>query len=134
MRLSPERFGIRTGEIMEVYQRSVSSGQVDLIDISLWDVDRRLDTEGFEGRSLTDIFAELPRGDVRLGVAGKIHDPADVQRVLDAGVDIAVLGRVAIMHHDYPQLLQRDQGFVPRRPPVHPDVLAAEGVSDKFVT
>jgi len=134
VRLSPERFGIRTAEIVELYQRLVASGQVDLIDMSLWDVDRRLDTVGFEGRSLTEIFAELPRDGVRLGVAGKIHDPADVQRVLDAGADIAVLGRVAILHHDYPQLLKRENGFVPRRPPVRPEVLAAEGVSPKFFT
>ncbi len=133
VRLSPERFGIRTAEIVEVYQRLVASGQVDLIDMSLWDVDRQLDEAGFEGRTLTGIFAELPRGNVRLGVAGKIHDLADVQRVLDAGVDIAVLGRVAILHHDYPQLLKTDSGFVPRRPPVSPDVLMAEGVSPKFV-
>lgn len=133
VRLSPERFGIRTAEIVEVYQRLVSSGQVDLIDMSLWDVNRRLDTEGFEGRGLMEIFAEQPRGDVRLGAAGKIHDPADVQRVLDAGVDIAVLGRVAILHHNYPQLLEHDAGFVPRRPPVAPDLLMAEGVSPTFV-
>ena len=134
VRLSPERFGIRTGEIVEVYQRLVASGQVDLIDMSLWDVERRLPDGEFEGRSLTEIFAELPRGDVRLGVAGKIHDPADIRRVLDAGVDIAVLGRVAILHHDYPQLLEEDEAFVPRRPPVTPDVLLSEGVSSTFVT
>lgn len=133
VRLSPERFGMRTTEIVEVYQRLVASGQVDMIDMSLWDVDRRLDTEGFEGRSLTEIFAELPRGEVRLGVAGKIHDPGDVRRVLDAGVDIAVLGRVAILHHDYPHRMQSSEGFVPRRPPVAPDLLVAEGVSLKFV-
>ena len=134
VRLSPERFGIRTEEIVEVYQRLVASGQVDFIDMSLWDVDRRLPDGEFEGRSLIEIFAELPRGEVRLGVAGKIHDPADVQRVLDAGVDIAVLGRVGILHHDYPQLLEQDDAFVPRRPPVTPEVLVAEGVSPKFVT
>jgi 2,4-dienoyl-CoA reductase-like NADH-dependent reductase (Old Yellow Enzyme family) len=44
---------------------------------------------------------------VRLGVAGKIHDPADVQRVLDQGVDIAILGRVGILHHDYPKPFHR---------------------------
>ena len=54
--------------------------------------------------------------------------------MLDAGVDIAVLGRVAIMHHDYPQLLESDNGFVPRRPPTRPEVLVAEGVSPNFVT
>jgi 2,4-dienoyl-CoA reductase-like NADH-dependent reductase (Old Yellow Enzyme family) len=133
VRLSPERFGIRTAEVVEVYQRLVASGQVDMIDMSLWDVDRRLPDGDFEGRTLTEIFAAIPRGDVRLGVAGKIHDPADVLRVLEAGVDIAVLGRVAILHHDYPHLMARGEGFVPRRPPVTPDLLVAEGVSPKFV-
>ena len=132
VRLSPERFGMRIAEIVEVYGQLVATGTVDLIDMSLWDIDRRSDEAGFEGRTLTEIFAELPRGDVRLGVAGKIHDPADVQRVLDQGVDIAVLGRVAILHHDYPRLAGAD-GFVPRRPPVAPEVLAAEGVSPAFV-
>lgn len=132
VRLSPERFGLEIAEIVEVYQQLVSAGTVDLIDMSLWDFDRRPEVPGFEGRSLTEIFAELPRGQVRLGVAGKIHEVADVQRVLDLGVDIAVLGRVAIMHHDYPQLAAQP-GFEPRRAPVAVDVLAAEGVSPKFV-
>ncbi|MEY2958870.1 MAG: hypothetical protein RLZZ01_1438, partial [Actinomycetota bacterium] len=85
------------------------------------------------GRSLTQIFADLPRGDVRLGVAGKIHDPADVQWVLDAGVDVAVLGRVAILHHDYPALLHADAGFEPRRIPVSEATLRGEGLSDPFI-
>jgi 2,4-dienoyl-CoA reductase-like NADH-dependent reductase (Old Yellow Enzyme family) len=133
VRLSPERFGMKVAEIVEVYRRLVDTGEVDLIDMSLWDVQRVAQDEGFEGRPLMEIFAELPRGDVRLGVAGKIHDPADVQRVLDAGVDVPVLGRVAILHHDYPHRLRADPSFVPRRPPVAPEVLAAEGVSPSFI-
>ncbi|MDO8361268.1 MAG: NADH:flavin oxidoreductase [Actinomycetota bacterium] len=133
VRLSPERFGMRIAEIVEVYGRLVASGKVDLIDMSLWDVDRLATDEGYEGRTLTEIFAELPRGEVRLGVAGKLHDPADVQRILDQGVDVAVLGRVAILHHDYPNLLAADPAFRPRRTPADPAVLAAEGVSPTFV-
>jgi 2,4-dienoyl-CoA reductase-like NADH-dependent reductase (Old Yellow Enzyme family) len=133
VRLSPERFGMQVGEIVEVYGRLVDTGLVDLIDMSLWDHQRVAKDEGFEGRALIDIFAELPRGEVRLGVAGKIHDPADVQRVLDAGVDVPVLGRVAILHHDYPNRLLADPHFVPRRPPVASEVLAEEGVSPSFV-
>jgi len=132
VRLSPERFGMRVAEIVEVYGRLVASGKLDLIDMSLWDYERVVDEPGFEGRRLIDIFAELTRGDVRLGVAGKIHDPADVLRVLEAGVDIPVLGRVAILHHDYPRLLGTE-GFVPRRPPATPESLHAEGVSPTFV-
>jgi 2,4-dienoyl-CoA reductase-like NADH-dependent reductase (Old Yellow Enzyme family) len=133
VRLSPERFGMKVAEIVEVYSRLVDTGEVDLIDMSLWDHLRVAQDDGFEGRRLLDIFAELPRGEVRLGVAGKIHDPADVQHVLDAGVDIPVLGRVAILHHDYPHRLQADPHFVPRRPPVAPEVLAEEGVSPSFI-
>jgi 2,4-dienoyl-CoA reductase-like NADH-dependent reductase (Old Yellow Enzyme family) len=133
VRLSPERFGMQTAEIVEVYQRLVATGEVDLIDMSLWDVRRVTDQAGFDDRPLLDVFAALPRGDVRLGVAGKIHTPADVQMVLDAGVDLPVLGRVAILHHDYPARLRADAAFEPRRAPVPRDVLAAEGVSPSFI-
>ncbi|MEN9646977.1 MAG: hypothetical protein RL238_3646 [Actinomycetota bacterium] len=133
VRLSPERFGMQTGEIVEVYERLVATGDVDLIDMSLWDVRRVTDQPGFDDRPLLDVFAALPRGDVRLGVAGKIHTPADVQMVLDAGVDVPVLGRVAILHHDYPAQLRADAAFEPRRAPVPRAVLAAEGVSPSFV-
>lgn len=132
VRLSPERFGMKVAEIVEVYSRLVREANVDLIDMSMWDVHRLAQDEGFEGRSLTEIFATLPRGAVRLGVAGKIHDPADVDGVLEQGVDIVVLGRVAILHHDYPQLMRADPGWVARRPPVSREVLAAEGVSPAF--
>lgn len=133
VRLSPERFGMQTSEIVEVYERLVDTGDVDLIDMSLWDVRRVTDQPGFDDRPLLDVFAALPRGDVRLGVAGKIHTPADVQMVLDAGVDLPVLGRVAILHHDYPARLRADGAFEPRRAPVSREVLASEGVSPSFV-
>lgn len=132
VRLSPERFGMDLDEIRDVYRRLVDGGQVDLIDMSLWDVTKRPVEPHHDRRNLTEVFAELPRGDVRLAVAGKIHDPADVQWVLDQGVDIAALGRVAILHHDYPQLAA-DPAFLARRPPALREVLAAEGLSAPFV-
>ena len=70
---------------------------------------------------------------VPVGVAGKIHDPADALRVLDAGADLPVLGRVAILHHDYPNRLAADADFEPVRPPVSPDYLANEGLSSAFI-
>jgi 2,4-dienoyl-CoA reductase-like NADH-dependent reductase (Old Yellow Enzyme family) len=133
VRLSPERFGMQLPEIVEVFGRLVDGGKVDMIDMSLWDVNRVPTPDGPDTRSLTEVFASVPRGGVRLGVAGKIHDPADVQRVLDQGVDIAILGRVGILHHDYPHRLAADPGFTPRRPPVSSDVLLSEGLSPAFV-
>ncbi len=133
VRLSSDRFGIVPDENVDVYQRLVDTGAVDLIDMSLWDFRREAGEGASAGRSLLDLFASVDRGAVRLGVAGKIHDPADVAEVLDRGVDIAVLGRVGILHHDYPQLLAADPGFVPRRPPAAPETLISEGVSPSFV-
>lgn len=133
VRMSPERFGMQTAEIVDVFAGLVDGGKVDLIDMSLWDVGRVTDQPGYDDRTLMEVFAALPRGDVRLGVAGKIHTPADVQRVLDHGVDLPVLGRVAILHHDYPERLRSDPAFEPRRAPVSAEVLAGEGVSPSFV-
>ena len=133
VRLSPERFGMVMNEIIEVYSQLVDSGDVDFIDMSLWNSFKEPNEDEHKGRSLMEIFAELPRGDVRLGVAGKIHEPSDVQRVIDTGVDIAILGRVAILHHDYPNLLSGDGGFAPRHVPVSATTLAEEGLSDTFI-
>lgn len=133
VRLSPDRFGVVTDEMVEVYRRLVDGGQVDLIDMSLWDVRRPTSEGASAGRPLLEVFSEIERGEVRLGVAGKIHDPADVEEVLRRNVDIAILGRVAILHHDYPRLLAADPAFAPRRPPVSSEVLVSEGVSVSFV-
>jgi 2,4-dienoyl-CoA reductase-like NADH-dependent reductase (Old Yellow Enzyme family) len=138
VRLSPERFGMVLDEIITVYGWLVDSGKVDFIDMSLWDVNKEPNDPSSDvanaGRTLAEIFAALPRRDVRLGVAGKIHDPADVQRMLALGIDVIVLGRVAILHHDYPNLLEADPGFTPRRVPVSASTLHEEGLSDTFVT
>ena len=132
VRLSPERFGMRTAEICEVFGALVDAG-VDFVDMSLWDVFKEPADPDFAGRRLIDVFADLPRGDTRLGVAGKLYSATDAQRAIDAGADIAVLGRGAILHHDFPQQAQRDADFVMRDLPVTPDTLKNEGLSDTFV-
>jgi 2,4-dienoyl-CoA reductase-like NADH-dependent reductase (Old Yellow Enzyme family) len=133
VRLSPERFGMVLDEVRDTYVELAATGQVDLLDMSLWDVRKHPRDEVYAHRNLTEIFAELPRGDARLGVAGKIHDPADIDWVMDHGVDIAILGRVAILHHNYPDLLEANGSFQPRRPPASPDILLSEGLSRPFV-
>lgn len=132
VRLSPERFGMVLDEVREVFARLVDCGHVDLIDMSLWDVNKEPVEEAHHGRRLIELFAALPRGDVRLGGAGRIHTPADVQRALDDGLDVAVLGRVGILHHDYPRRAV-DSDWTPRQAPVPAEVLASEGVSPAFV-
>lgn len=131
VRLSPERFGMDTDEVIELYGRLVDSGSVDMIDLSMWNVDKEPEDERYKGRSLTELFAGLPRGEVRLSVAGRMLTPEHAQRTLDLGVDIVALGRAGILHHDYPRLAT-DPTWEPRPLPVEREVLAAEGVSPVF--
>jgi len=132
VRLSPERFGMRTNEIIEVFGWLVERG-VDFIDMSLWDVFKEPADPEVGGGRLVDVFASLERGSTRLAVAGKLYSAADAQRAVDAGADIAVIGRGAILHHDFARRAMADAAFVMRDLPVSPEELAAEGLSEGFV-
>lgn len=132
VRLSPERFGMKTAEIVDVFGWLVAAG-VDFVDMSLWDVFKECADPDFAGRRLVDVFAAIERGATRLAVAGKLYGAADVRRALDAGADLAVIGRGAILHHDFPRRAITDPDFVVRDLPVTPAELRAEGLSDRFV-
>lgn len=133
VRLSPERFGMHLAEITQVAQRLFDEGNIDFLDMSLWDVFKEPVEEDFQGRSLMSYFTELNRGDTRLGVAGKIMKPADVRAVLDAGVDFAIQGRAAILQHNFPKLMQADPDFTPVTIPVSREHLRNEGLSEPFI-
>ena len=133
VRLSPERFGMRTAEIVQVYERLVDEAKVDFVDMSLWDSMKMCDDEGFTERHLVDVFAGIERGNVRLAVAGKLYSAADCRFVLDHGADIVVIGRGAILHHDFPRLVAADPGFEMRSLPVTRATLREEGLSDMFI-
>lgn len=133
IRLSPERFDVRLGEIIELAQKLMSEGDVDFLDMSLWDCFKEPEEEEFKGRSLMSYFTELDRGDVRLGVAGKVRTPADASRCLDEGCDFVLLGRAAILHHDFPDRTKADAEFQPIRNPVTADYLRDEGLGEAFL-
>jgi 2,4-dienoyl-CoA reductase-like NADH-dependent reductase (Old Yellow Enzyme family) len=133
VRLSPERFGIKLAEAREFAQTLMRQGQVDFIDLSLWDVFKAPNEAEFKDRPLIDWFTDLARGDVRLGVAGKIMDAATARRCLEHGADFVILGRAAILHHDFPLRVQADPGFAAISLPVPGDHLRAEGLGPAFV-
>lgn len=139
VRLSPERFGMKLAEIRTLTQQLIDTGQVDFMDLSLWDCFKEPEEDEWQGRSLVEIACDIERRHdpegrrVPVGVAGKIHDPADALRVLEAGADLPILGRVAILHHDYPDRLAADPAFEPVRPPVTRHYLADEGLSPAFI-
>ena len=133
IRLSPERFGLKLGEIRELARQLLAEGAIDYLDLSLWDYTKEPEEPEFKGRSLMSWFTDLPRGQVRLGCAGKIMSGDDVRACLDQGMDFVFLGRAAILHHDYPQLYAADRDFEPIARPVSVAHLRAEGLSPKFV-
>lgn len=133
LRLSPERFGLQLAEIRDLAQQLMRDGKIDYLDMSLWDVAKEPVEEAFQGRTLMSYFTELDRGNVRLGVAGKIMAAETARQCLEDGADFVVIGRAAILHHDYPKRALADPGFTPIALPVTPEHLRAEGLSPVFV-
>ena len=133
VRLSPERFGMQLLEIRTVAGRLLAEGKIDYLDMSLWDCFKEPEDPALRGRNLMSFFTDLPRGGVRLGAAGKIVSGADAEKVLAAGMDFAVIGRSAVLHHDFARRVAADPGFVPVSIPVSPEYLRNEGLSDTFV-
>jgi 2,4-dienoyl-CoA reductase-like NADH-dependent reductase (Old Yellow Enzyme family) len=133
VRLSPERFGLKLKEICELAEQIMTEGKIDFLDMSLWDVFKEPEEEEFKGRTLMSYFTELPRGDVKLGVAGKIRTPAEAEAAISGGVDWIMLGRAAILHHNFPKLYADDASFKPVENPVTRAHLADEGLSETFI-
>jgi 2,4-dienoyl-CoA reductase-like NADH-dependent reductase (Old Yellow Enzyme family) len=133
LRLSPERFGLVLDEVLEVCRRILLEAKIDFLDMSLWDVFKEPSEEQHKGKTLMSYFTELERGEVRLGVAGKIVTPADAERAMAAGADWVMLGRAAILHHDFPIQMQQDSGFTPVSLPVSAAYLGSQGLSETFV-
>ena len=134
LRLSPERFGLSLMEVRDLVGRLFSEAKIDYLDMSLWDCFKEPVEEAHRGRTLMSYFTDLPRGDVRLGVAGKIMSAADARAMLDAGADFVLLGRAAILHHDWPQKARANPDFRPVSLPVTRAHLEAEGLGPAFVT
>ena len=132
-RLSPERFGMRLAEIRELASRLMQGGNLDFLDLSLWDVFKEPEEDEFKGRSLMSCFTDLDRGGTRLAVAGRIVSGPAARHCLDAGADFVVIGRAAILHHDFPERVRSDPDFQAVALPVTAGYLRDEGLSPPFI-
>ena len=133
VRISPERYGLLLAEARELAAKLLREAKIDYLDLSLWNVFKQPVEETHQERSLLAWFTDLPRGQVRLGAAGRIAAPAEAKGLLADGLDFVVLGRAAILNAAYPALLRSDPAFVPEAGPVSVDHLIAQGVSPSFV-
>jgi len=78
-------------------------------------------------------FADLPRGQVRLGAAGKVMSAATARGVLEGGCDFVIVGRGAILCHDFPERVRRDPNYQSPSLPVTEQHLREQGLSDPFI-
>jgi|TARA_B100000315_G_C14370640_1_gene492796 2,4-dienoyl-CoA reductase-like NADH-dependent reductase (Old Yellow Enzyme family) len=70
---------------------------------------------------------------VKLGAAGKLASSADVRRALESGLDFVIIGRSAILHHDFPQRVAEDPDFETAALPVSEAYLQSEGLGPAFI-
>lgn len=133
VRLTPERHGIELKEAIATAEVLFEKKEIDFLDISAWNVYKEPVDEALQGRSLLSYFTELDRGAIRLSAAGKVYTPEDINYCLEAGLDFVLMGRAAMLHHNYPALLKSDSGFVPNRIPASREYLLAEGLSERFI-
>lgn len=133
LRLSPERFGLRLAEQRDLAAQILASGEIDYLDMSLWNVFKTPEEAEFSSKPLIDWFAELPRGETRLGVAGKLMSAEDCRRVLAHGADFPILGRAAILHHDFPKRAAADAQFRAAALPVTREHLRRERLGPAFI-
>jgi 2,4-dienoyl-CoA reductase-like NADH-dependent reductase (Old Yellow Enzyme family) len=133
VRISPERFGIPLSEARELARRLLATAQLDYLDLSLWDVFKAPAEEAYVGTELIDHFVDLPRHGTAVGVAGKITTAPQAQKCLDRGADFVLIGRGAVLHHDFPNRALADPSFAARPLPVARDILASEGLSPGFI-
>ena len=133
VRLSPERFGMELEEIKTIAQRLIDEGNIDFLDLSLWDVFKTPNDEKYAQIPLLDYFKTLNFKKVKWTVAGKIKNGEEVKKVLDEGVDFVTIGTAAIVHHDFPKLVIQNPSFSAIEMPVSEAHLEKEGVGETFI-
>ena len=133
LRLSPERFGITIAESRALAAGAMATGKLDYLDMSLWDVMKLPNEAEHQDKPLIGHFTDLPRHGTQLGVAGKIMSAARAQECLDLGADFVLIGRGAILHHDFPRLALADADFVSTPLPVTRAHLKAEALGPAFI-
>lgn len=133
VRLSPERFGMDLQEIKTISQQLIDYGQIDFLDISLWDCFKYPEDEIYKDKTLLEHVTSIDYKDVKLTVAGKITSGKEAYKILNSDVDFVTIGRSAILHHDFPKQVIQNPNFEPKPLPVSKAHLKNEGLSDVFI-
>ena len=133
VRLSPEGFGLKLGEIKEVCEELIALNNIDFLDMSLWDSFKDPNEEEHKGKNLLQHFTDMDFGNTMLTVAGNIRSGESVMKILEKDVDFVTVGRAGILHHDFPKRVIADERFEPIELPVSKEHLTQEGLSETFI-
>ncbi len=135
IRLSPEDKlffkGIDFDESIALAQKLEAEG-ADFIHISLWDAFKKPEKYPNSKDLAITHFRKALGNDTCLITAGGIWTPQQAETLLNAGVDIVALGRVALPHPDWPKRAQ-DPLWQPLNPPFSPEYLQNQGLAPVFV-
>lgn len=133
VRLSPERFGIKLNETKTICKQLIDEGNIDFLDISLWDSFKLPIEEEHNNKTLLQHFTEINYKNILLTVAGNINTSKNVNDIVNAGVDFVSIGKAAILHHDFPLKVINNSEFEPIKLPVSRKHLEKEGLGKKFI-
>lgn len=133
LRLSVERHGVILEEMVQLAGDLLAGGELDILDLSLWDVAKLPAHATDDSPLLIDLFRELPRHGTALGVAGLINDAAAARWVLEQGIDLAYVGKAAIVDHAFAANVIAEPTYRPPAFPVSRDHLRAERLGESFV-
>ncbi|WED28497.1 NADH:flavin oxidoreductase [Vibrio sp. DW001] len=133
LRLSPERFGLKLPEMLELARQSMQSELIDWLDLSLWDVNKEPEDIAFKGKTTMSWFTSLERANTRIGVAGKIMSAQLAAECLASGADFVLVGRGAIVACDFPNQAMGNSNYQPPKLPVSAHHLRQQGLGDKFI-
>ena len=133
LRISMERYGVSVSDARWVAARVLKEGVIDYLDLAVWDYRKTATEEPFQGRTLLSVFAELPRGSVRLGASGHVMSAKQAVEVLEAGCDFVMLGKAAVLDPTFPDNASRDGCHSAPALPVSADWLRRSGLSEPFI-
>jgi 2,4-dienoyl-CoA reductase-like NADH-dependent reductase (Old Yellow Enzyme family) len=133
VRLSPERYGQDIFEITAVVERLIDERKVDSIEMSLWDAGKFPDDERADRVPIMRHFLRLPRGEVRMGVTGRIRTGAVVRAAMDEGSDYLAIGKAGILYPEFPRMIRQDPDLEPDWLPVSASYLRSQAVGDAFI-
>lgn len=134
LRLSVERYGLVLADMVQLVGELFASGDIDVLDLSLWDVAKLPANAPEDSPTLLEHFLDLPRNGTALGVAGHLTSAAAAQRALDQGADLVYIGKAAIADHAFARSATSDPGYRAPSFPVTRDLLRSEKLADSFVT